>query len=152
MSESDQQPAGPPSKLDRFGLPPVKRGMLRGKIRDVRHSIVEGAYGQMQVIDFNLYTAPKQPPVPVQMRGNDFTTPVRDDWVIDVADPDPTIRPLLTRRITLPHNPGTEVVSYYPGWDDPNTSKDRFWSIVAIAGPLVGGAILVGLLFYFGIF
>ena len=152
---SGQQNATKParSKRDRFDLPHPPRGVLRGIIRNIRRTNEEGPFGALEVIEFDLHVSDTDPPVPVVIRGNDYSRPLFADCVADIADPDPTIRPLRTRRMTFPHQPDDELIAYYPGLDDPNTPTDRFWSIVMIIGPIVGSGLTAGLIgWYFGLF
>ena len=146
-------PAAKPSKLDQFGLKPPRKGTVRGIIRNVRQSHVEAAFGEELVIEFDLDRGENLPAIAVQMRGNDYSMPIYADWLADIRDPDPAMRPLITRRVAFPHSPGTELVSYTPGQDDPNTPADRFWSYVAVIGPLVAGCGLAGgIAWYFGLY
>jgi hypothetical protein len=143
----------PRNKLDRFNLPPPRAGILRGIIRNIRVTHEEAAFGPLEVVDFDLYVSESDPPVPVRMRGNDYSRPLFADSLGDVADPDPSVRPVLARRVVFPHHPNQDCVAFYPGLDDPNTPRDRFWSIVTIVAPIAGGALLALLLgWYFGLF
>lgn len=140
-------------KLDRWNLPPAKRGILRGVVINVRSSTVEAPFGQLQIIDFDLAVDEKLPLVPVQMRGNDFTRPLLPNCLADVPDPDASVRPIRPRIVTFPHSPGYDLISYYPGQDDPKNAKDSFWALVAIVGPVVSAAGLAAWIgWYFGLF
>jgi hypothetical protein len=139
-------------KLDRFGLRPPRRGVLRGVIRNIRRTPMEAAFGNMMIIDFDLLVEDGVPPVPVQMRGNDFSSELIPDIVVDVADPNPGVRPLLTRRLDYAHNPGSEFVSYFPGRDDPPAWRDRVFGSALVLGPIIGGASAAALIiWYFGL-
>ena len=125
------------SRRDRFNLPPPPRGVLRGIVRNIRRSHVEAAYGPMEIIDFDLVVDEHAPPVPVQLRGNDFSRPLFEEWVADVADPDPSARPILTRRVKFPPHENADLISYFPGQDDPDPRRDRLWSVAMVAGPAI---------------
>jgi hypothetical protein len=153
MSVPDSAPRPTQNRLDQFNLPPPRRRIVRGIVRNIRVSHVEAAFGPLEIIDFDLFVSESQPPVPVQMRGNDFSHPLFEGSLVDTADPDPSVRPLQTRRLVYPHHPNQDCIAYYPGLDDPNSPKDRMWTIVTIASPIIGAAVLGALIgWYFGLF
>lgn len=123
---ADKGMAGRGGDVDEYGLPPPRKGVLRGFVRDLRFSQEESAVGRIQIVDFNLHFRGDRLPVPVRMRGSDFTDHLVDGWLMDVPDPDPKLRPITPRRITAPWHEGLEVTSYYPGQDDPDSPGKGF--------------------------
>lgn len=74
-------------------------------------------YGQLLILDFDLWIGEGVPLVPVRMSGTDFNGRVTENQVLDVPDPDPSIRPVAPLRVTSARNPAWEVVAHYPGRD-----------------------------------
>ena len=142
----------PPAKgrgKDRWGLRPVRAGTLRGQVRNIRRSNVVGDFGDMTVIDFDLFIDDGQKPVPVQMSGTDFFNEVVEGPVVDVRDPDPAVRPILATRLDFPPQYNHEVISCYPGRDDAPAARERIGGVLMVIGPIVFAAALIALFYVF---
>jgi hypothetical protein len=138
-------------KLDRWGMRPAPAGVVRGKAGNIRRQKREAAFGEMEILDFELFVAEGEPTVAVRMEGNDFSNNLWEGVLTDVRDPDPKIRPIVARRIHFPYGDGQkgEMISYYPGRDDPSRSADRNWTILTIAGPILFGLGVALLIFWY---
>ena len=140
MSEQKTDPAkkkGP--VLDRWNLRPAPPGVVRGRARNIRESEQVGPYGQMRVVDFDLWIDEGVPAVPVRMTGTDFQNRVMEDMVLDAPDPDPAVRPVAPWRVKSSHNPDYEVIAHYPGREFAVQSRGLAWTVMVILAPFRGG-------------
>jgi hypothetical protein len=138
-------PAPPPKGKDRWGMPPARRGRVRGMIRNLRRSSEIGEFGEIKIIEFDLFVDDGQPLVPVRMSGTYFNHEPHADRIAEVRDPDPAIRPIMAHRLYFPPTFEHEIVAYYPGRDDPPPWRQRVGAILMVAGPIVFVAVAVGL-------
>ncbi len=100
MNERASDNAEKRAKVDRWGNVPARPGFLRGRVKNMRYSEgVASPYGPTIVLDFDLSCEDGSPEVPVQMTGTNFQGRVADIDPIDVEDPDPRIRPIMTERV-----------------------------------------------------
>ncbi len=139
---------------DRWNLPPIEKGWLRGAAQNVRQSEETCEFGMLQVLEFDLVTDPKQPPVPVRMTGTYFTTRLLDTHVMDVPDPTPTVRPVTPVQIFFSHsNRETELRSYYPGRDAQTKRAGAMLGLAAVGGPILALVVSLAVLrFAFHVF
>jgi len=122
--------------LDRYNLPPVAKGWVRGVITNPRNS--EGAcqFGTLMIVEFDLVADPEQPPVPVRMSGTEFSHRVLAGDVIDIRDPTPSARPLTPERYVVANaSPPFEVIAYYPGRGVPPARVGTLLGWLAVGGP-----------------
>lgn len=109
---------------DRWGLPPVGKGWVRGRVANVKSWDEPCPFGMLQVVEFDLVDDPKQPGVPVRISGTDIDNRVMEGQVLDVPDPKPSVRPIAAMRAVHSHtlSDGRDRVqgikAYYPGRDD----------------------------------
>ncbi len=139
---------------DRWGLPPVEKGWLRGQAMDVRKWEETCEYGVLEVMEFELREDPQVPGVPVRMSGTYFNNRILDGAVMDVPDPDPTVRPLTPNKIYFSHHfRAIDLTAFYPGRDAVPPRTDRMRSMLVLVLPAVALiAILCVLYFVFHIF
>ncbi|MDA8254001.1 MAG: hypothetical protein M0Z28_33155 [Rhodospirillales bacterium] len=134
-------------RRDRWGLRPVRAGRVRGQIRNLHRSFETCEFGQVIVFDFELFVDDAMPPVPVRMAGMDFQNEPRDGNVVDVRDPSPTVRPIEAIRLDFPPRYQHDVVSFYPGRDEPPPARQWMQGALIILGPILLAAGLLGLYF-----
>ncbi len=134
---------------DRWGLRPVRRGRVRGQIHNLRRSDKVGQFGSLLVFEFDLFVDEGQPPVPVEMIGADFTHEPREGMLVETPDPTPDLRPIAARRLDFPPKYEFEIVSYYPGRDDPPRSVERLRGLLVLALPFAVAGVLLGLYYAF---
>lgn len=139
--------APPPRSKDRFGLRRARAGRVRGQIANVRRSFEIGEFGNLIVMDFDLVTDPGAPPTPVRMTGTIFNREPQEGMLVEVRDPDPSVRPILTHRLDFPPHYHFEIVGFYPGRDDLSPGRQRLIGAVVVVGPLVIAAVLIGLFY-----
>jgi hypothetical protein len=146
---STQAPA-PPAKAkannkDCFGLPPVEKGHVRGRVANLRRSSEVSAFGELVVLDFDLVPCGGAPPVPVLMRGTYLEGDIRPDYVMEVRDPDPSVRPILARELRHAHHRRQMVTMHYPGTNKWPTYLRRGMELLLLIGPLMLIAVLLAL-------
>src|SRR5947209_3404360 len=81
---------------DRFNLPPVRKGYLRGFAINIRRTEQPCEFGTLQIAEFELADTRKGPGVPLRMAGTYFTGHIMDGTLLDVPDPTPNVRPIVT--------------------------------------------------------
>lgn len=124
---------------------PVRAGRLRGQIRNVRRSFDVSDFGEVTVIDFDLFVDDDLPMVPVRMSGIDFMNEPHEGSIVDVRDPDPTVRPIVAYRLDFPPNYEHDVVCYYPGRDDLPPARQRLNGLLMVFGPILFAVLLLSL-------
>jgi hypothetical protein len=135
--------------LDRWHLPPVAKGWLRGNALNIRQSEVPCEFGMLQILDFDLTADPKEPGVPVRMAGTYFTNRLIEGQVMDVPDPTPSARPITPIQIFFSHsNHDTDLKSYYPGRDAMPRGKGALLGLLAVGGPIVATLATIAVLHY----
>ncbi|HET9019450.1 MAG TPA: hypothetical protein VFN46_07690 [Acetobacteraceae bacterium] len=144
MSEAKPGVLGRRGRRDRWGLPPVRGGWVRGQVRNFRRGYEISEYGDVFVWDFDLFVDDDQPLVAVRMRGTDFQGGPGEGEIVELRDPDPTVRPIETTRLEFPNSPGRDAVSFYPGRDDIPEARQRMNGLVVIVGPIVAAAAAIG--------
>lgn len=139
---------------DAWGLQPVEKGWLRGRVENLRQWDEPCEFGTLQVIEFDLQgvpaaNTPKPAPVPVRMSGTYFNTQLRDGQVVDVADPSPPVRPLTPIKIFFSHHNRTiELKSYYPGRGSMTQRTSLKLALLAVFAPIVVAMSIVAALRY----
>jgi len=125
-------------ELDRFRLPPIEKGWVRGRAVNIRQAEEACEYGILQILDFDVDAGTGEPPIPVRMTGTDFTNRLVEGHVMDVPDPTPEVRPITPRQIFYSHsNRNTDLKSYYPGQDALTKRAGAINGVLAIGGPVV---------------
>ncbi len=138
-------------KPDQWGLAPVRAGMVRGQIANVRRSIGVCDFGELIIMDFDLVRGEGVPAVPVQMTGTDFVGPLNEGWLAELPDPDPTVRPIVTSRLAFPPNYDNDLIAYYPGRMDKPANVMRLRGLLMVVSPVVFALAVLGLfLTFFG--
>jgi hypothetical protein len=136
---------------DRWNLPPIEKGWLRGHAMNIRKSEETCEFGILEVLEFELCEKPDKPGIPVRMSGTYFGNRMLDGTVMDVPDPDPSVRPITPTKIYFSHHRrAIELSSYYPGRDDTPPNVDRLRSILVLVGPAVALVAILCVL-YFGL-
>lgn len=123
---------------DRWNQPPVRSGRLRGQVANVRGSETACEFGTLLIMDFDIVADPPRPGVPVRMSGISFSGQLIEGTVVDVPDPDPAQRPIITTRLFIPH--GHEewtFEAYYPGRDEPSQRALTLHGLLAVGGPVL---------------
>jgi hypothetical protein len=126
------------------GLTP-RPGCVLGQVANLRRSTEVCAYGDLHVIEFDLLRPGGEAPVPVRMRGTTFSRDLFAGQIVEVRDPDPTTRPIVTRRLDYPPVYNTELVSFYPGEGEPPRGRGRLWVALVILVPFMVAGALLGL-------
>lgn len=145
MSEAKPGAPAKRGRRDRWGMRPPRRGRVRGQIRNVSRSFGVSEYGNIIIVDFDLFIDDDLPLVPVRMRGTDFPIEPQEGQVVDVRDPAPDVRPIEATRLDFPPHYQHEVVAYYPGRDDIPQSRQRMNGLMVIIGPIVVTVAAIGL-------
>ena len=142
--------APPPQKgKDRHGLRPPRAGRVRGTIANVRRSFEVGEFGNLLIIDFDLVIDQGTPPVPVRMAGTIFNQEPHEGMLVEVHDPDPAVRPIVTHRLQAAWDRHYHIVAFYPGRDDLSPTRQRLFGLLVVLAPIVVGAALLGVFFAF---
>jgi len=149
MSQASQAEAPHQRGRDRYGWRPVRRGWIRGQIRNVRRGNEVGDYGTILVMDFELFVDDDAPMVAVRMRGTDFQGQLYEGKIADIRDPGDGVRPIEVTRLRYPPQYAHDVRSYYPGRDDPTLARQRIRAMVPIIGPIAVAAAMIGLFYVF---
>ena len=144
MSSSPRASGG--TGLDRWRLKPVSPGYVRGQIRNIRRSEDISRFGQLNVVEFDLEVGGGQPMVPVKMLGLYFNRDIPSGQLCDIADPTPSVRPLVTGRISFPRAPGQDILTYNLDADELARRRLWSWSMLTPLIPVVAIAVLVWLL------
>jgi hypothetical protein len=126
------------------GLTP-RPGCVLGQVANLRRFTEVCAYGDLHVIEFDLLRPGGEAPVPVRMRGTAFSRDLFAGQIVEVRDPDPERRPIVTRRLDYPPLYNAELVSFYPGEGEPPRGLGRLWVVLAILAPFVVAGTLLGL-------
>ncbi len=151
MSQQPTAAPKPAKNRDRWGLRPPRPGIVRGRITNVTRSIDVCDFGELIVLDFELFVGDDQPAVPVRMTGTDFSSALPEGHIVEVPDPDPAIRPIVTTRLDFPPRYENELIAYYPGRDDLPRGVMRMRGLMMVIGPIVFAVVLLGVfLFFFG--
>ena len=138
--------------LDRWGLPPVGKGCVRGRVANVKSWDEPCPFGMLQVIEFDLVDDPKEPGVPVRISGTDIDNRVMEGHVLDVQDRNPSIRPIpatgAVHSYSLYDGRGMvqSIKAYYPGRDDAPPRRNRVLAAMMVLVPVaITAAAVVGL-------
>ncbi len=150
MSEAKHTARALPKGRDRWGLRPVRRGRVRGQIVNLRRSFEVGEFGNLLVVDFELAIDKDLPTVPVRMSGTIFNHEPREGMVVEMPDPDPLVRPIVTHRLSLPWDRHHQIVAFYPGRGDPSRARQRLVGVLVVLLPMAVAAVLLGLYFALG--
>jgi hypothetical protein len=87
------------------------------------------------------------------MTATDFQGRVVEDSIYQVEDPDPSVRPLTPWRVCYAHNPDEVVIAHFPGREFEFKEKGLAWTVMLVAAPFLGFAVIAGLCaYYFGWF
>jgi hypothetical protein len=143
-----KQPSVPQSKQGysdpwNLDLPPVRPGFIRGLVANIRNSTEECQYGELLILDFDLHAKGGGTIASVQMRGTDFSRHLRHGALVDVPDPDPTVRPIVTKRLYTPREGREALVAYYPGAEGRSRRGERLYGFALVLGGLALVAILL---------
>jgi len=139
---------------DRWGLPPVEKGWLRGHAVGVSHRDEPCEFGTLEILEFELSDTPRGNGIPVRMAGTYFNFKLAEATVVDVPDPSPAVRPITPYQVFLSHHGRKmELQAYYPGRDmiTPRRSMTQAVLVVTIPGVVLVTIIAV-LHFVFHIF
>jgi hypothetical protein len=136
-------------RRDRFGLRPVGRGWLRGQVQHLKEVKATDRFGERIVFCFDLLVAENQPPVEVRMPGNSFSAGIIPGALVDIRDPDPSQRPLVTTLLRFPPHYKYEVRAFYPGFEDPTPMQERLTKFGFVGGPIIAVLVLIGIYFFF---
>jgi hypothetical protein len=129
---------------DRYNLPPVAPGFLRGIAINVRPHEEPCEFGTLQVIEFELSETPKGPGVPVRMAGTYFNHRLSAGTLLDVPDPTPHIRPITPDAVVHSGSGGeNELRAYYPGRGE---TPRRITLMLGVLGIVVPIAFTIGLI------
>ena len=135
---------------DKWNLPPVEKGCLRGFALNVRQFDEPCEYGNLQVIEFEVSDTLKGPGVPVRMAGTYFSGRIKDGTVVDVPDPTPAVRPITPDMIYHSHSRGeNEVRAFYPGRGETPRSKSLLLGLLGLGLPAVAFVGVIAMLHYF---
>ncbi len=115
----------------------MARGFVRGRVCNLRNSETVGDYGMVMVLDFDLFIDDGLPTVPVRMTGTDFFGRVMTDHVLDVPDPDPSVRPITPWRVTVSHDANQEIIAHYPGLEIGMKSRGLLSTVATVVAPFV---------------
>jgi hypothetical protein len=148
MNERAPDNEGKPVKRDRWGKVPVQPGFLRGFARNIRYSEGISPYGQTIVVEFELWSFDGSPEVPVRMEGTDFQGRITETALMDVADPDPSIRPITTERLLEVDDHRDLVIAQYPGRKFLPLPSDQRWQALFIVVPAVSLLLLSAVILY----
>lgn len=136
-------------KKDRFGLPPIEKGWLRGQAVNIRKREETCEYGVLEVMEFDLLVDPEPPGVPVVMSGTYFNNRMLDGSVMDVPDPAPTVRPVTPDKIYFSHHfRAVDLTAFYPGRNSTPPSTDRMRSMLALVLPGVALIVIIFMLYF----
>jgi hypothetical protein len=127
----------------------VRAGRVRGQLRNLRRSSDVGDFGELRVVEFDLFIDDDLPMVPVRMTGTDFSNDIREGPVVEVRDPDPSVRPIAALRLDFPPGYAHEVIAFCPGRDAPSALSGRLRAALMVLGPIAFAAVLLGLFFVF---
>ncbi|MBN9508607.1 MAG: hypothetical protein J0I21_05740 [Alphaproteobacteria bacterium] len=123
----------------------ARPGHVVGVVANLRRSTEPCAYGELHVLEFDLLRPHGAAPIPVRMRGMSFSRDLFVGQMVEVRDPDPETRPVVTRRLDYPPLYNTELVSFYPGEGETPRGLSRFWALVMLLVPVVIGGTLIAL-------
>lgn len=147
MSGARSAPRKRRPRRDRWGCRGVRRGWLRGQIRNIRRGSEVSHYGSSLVFEFDLFVDDNLPLVPVRMIGTDFPLEPREGQIWDVPDPTPDIRPIAAVRLVSPFDSDIALKAFYPGRGDPSRLRQRIEGTFIIIGPIAAAAAMVGLFY-----
>jgi hypothetical protein len=123
VHEQEQQKLGAEGK-DRWGMPKVPRGFLRGRAMNPRTWDETCEFGVLHNLQFDLVDDPEQAGIPVLMQGTDFNDRLMEGSVVDVPKPRTDARPIHTNFLYFSHTVRDgkgkihTLKAYYPGRDD----------------------------------
>jgi hypothetical protein len=139
---------------DKWNLPPVQPGWLRGFVIDLRRFEVPCEFGMLQIIDFELSETLRGPGVPVRMTGTYFSNRLREGNVLDVRDETPSVRPIETSLATFSRSGGAiKLRAFYPGRGDPPRRRNLMLGVLGLAVPAICFVGVIAMLhYYFRIF
>jgi hypothetical protein len=136
---------------DRFNLPPVGPGYVRGIVINLRPYDVPCEFGVLQVVDFEIADTPKGPGVPVRMTGTYFNTRLRAMTVLDVPDPTPSVRPITPNIVYSAHDHEHEIQAFYPGRGETPRRTTLTLGLLGLIVPVVFVIVSVIVLYAFHI-
>ena len=140
------------TETDRWGLTPIEKGWLRGHAMNVRQWEDACQFGKLLVIEFELRETMKSKGVPVRMEGTYFTGRIHEGAVMDVPDPDPTVRPVRPEKIYVSQSYRKhEFVAFYPGRDLPPQRRTLVQAVLAVTVPFLIFVGIVAVLHFYGI-
>lgn len=139
VAEQERAKASKRRNRDRWGLKPVRKGWLRGNAFNIRIWDEPGELGLLTIMEFELLTERNQPGVPVRMTGTDIWGRVAEGQLLDVRDPDPIVRPIVTDRVFFSYaqNHSIDIKAYYPGRDTMAPRKSLMFALLTLAAPAV---------------
>ncbi len=123
----------------------ARPGYVVGVVGNLRRSTEACTYGDLHVMEFDLLRPHGAAPIAVRMRGMSFSRDLFAGQIVEVRDPDPETRPVVTRRLDYPPLYNTELVSFYPGEGEMPRGLSRFWALVMLLVPIVIGGTLIAL-------
>lgn len=101
---------------DRWNLPPIEKGWVRGMVIKLRPHDEPCPYGTLQVLEFEVADGPKVPGIPVRMTGTYFNSRLIEGQILDVPDPTPSVRPITPDIVYRSHSAReSELRAFYPG-------------------------------------
>jgi hypothetical protein len=151
----NQQQSARRKTKDHWGLTPIERGWVRGRAMNVRQSEQTCEYGVLNILEFEMFTDPKQPGIAVRMQGTTIDGRVMDGQVVDIPDPTPNVRPMQPDKVYFSHHVDRKyyVSANYPGRTVMTPRRNLMLATAAIGGPIAAILGIVALLhFVFRIF
>jgi hypothetical protein len=136
IAERERAKAG---KKDRWGLRPIEKGWLRGHAVNIRTWEEPDDLGMLINLEFELRENPKETGVLVRMAGTDFNDRILDGQLMDVPDPDPQVRPIVTDRVYYAHRGRRDgaLTAHYPGRRMDTPRKSLTLGLLAVVVPVV---------------
>jgi hypothetical protein len=113
-----RRPPGKPREpgKDRWGMDPPRRGWVRGIIQNVTRSVEQTPYGELVILDFDIYPDDDAAPlVEVRMSGYTFSKDPKANLLVEVkvGATMPTER-IAVDLMKLPYDPDNDVRAYRP--------------------------------------
>lgn len=137
---------------DKYNLRPVAKGYLRGQAFDIRSTEYPSKLGIVKILEFELRENPKEKGVPVRMEGTYFNSRLIEHTVVDVPDPDPSVRPIRTDIIYFSHH-GRKmgVQAYNPGRDPEPRRVSLIRGLVVLILPIIATIVAIAALWRIGV-
>ena len=142
--------AGKRGKKDKWGLRPIGKGWLRGHAMNIRIWEEADEVGMVRVMQFELRENPKEPGVPVRMTATEFNRNMGEGELMDVRDPDPSVRPITPYQIFFSRadRRDGDLTAHYPGRGMMAPRRNLAMGLLVIGAPIVFLLAAVAVLYY----